>query len=60
MYDEEVPLNVLHDNPLNKEKIMVFNNRKPQWVEHLGGYMLNFRGRVQTASIKNFILESDV
>lgn len=29
-------------------------------MENLGGYMLNFRGRVECASIKNFILEESV
>ena len=57
MYEEEVPLHTLFESHQNKSKILAYSNRKPQWIEHLGGYMLNFRGRVQTASIKNFILE---
>ena len=33
------------------------NNRKPEWNEHIKGFMLNFGGRVKKPSIKNFILE---
>jgi hypothetical protein len=57
MYEDEIPLNQLYENPQNRDKIWVFRNRKPKWIESLGGYMLNFKGRVEVASIKNFILE---
>ena len=57
MYDDEVPLSTLFESVINRDKIRMYNNRQPQWVEQLGGYMLNFRGRVEVASIKNFILE---
>ena len=33
------------------------HNRQPVWVNEIGGYMLNFRGRVEKPSIKNFIME---
>ncbi len=57
IYEEEIPLNVLADYPENKEKIRVLRNRQPVWMREIGGYMLNFRGRVERPSIKNFILE---
>lgn len=59
MYEDEINLSQLFEYPENKDKIATFGNRKPQWVEHLGGYMLNFKGRVEAASIKNFILEKE-
>ena len=55
--EEEVPLNELYCSPTNKEKIIFLNNRKPEWNESAGGYMLNFRGRAKKASIKNFIID---
>ena len=57
MYDEEIPLNILYDKEDNKEKIRLLKNRAPVWVKEISGYMLNFRGRVEKPSIKNFILE---
>ena len=57
MYEDEIPLHTLFESPQNKSKILAYSNRKPQWIEHLGGHMLNFRGRVQTASSKNFMLQ---
>jgi hypothetical protein len=59
MYEDEIPLNNLYESPENRDKIAIYGNRKPQWVENLGGYMLNFKGRVEKASIKNFILEEN-
>jgi hypothetical protein len=35
----------------------IYSNKKPVWSEQAGGFMLNFRGRVPCASIKNFILD---
>jgi tubby and related proteins len=60
MYDEEVSLAQLFEHPENRDKIDMLHNRKPKWIEQLGGYMLNFKGRVEVASIKNFILEDQV
>ena len=31
-------------------------NKQPRWNEQVGAYVLNFNGRVTTASIKNFQL----
>lgn len=41
----------------NKGKIFKFRNRKAVFSEAVKGYILNFGGRVQKASSKNFILE---
>jgi len=46
MYEDEIPLNQLYENHQNRDKIVVFKNRRPKWIESLGGYMLNFKGRV--------------
>lgn len=39
----------------------MLHNRQPVWIKEIngnsGGYMLNFKGRVERPSIKNFILE---
>jgi hypothetical protein len=35
----------------------IYSNRKPVWNDKAGGFMLNFKGRVPCASIKNFILD---
>ena len=35
----------------------IYRNKKPVWSDQLGSFMLNFKGRVPCASIKNFILE---
>lgn len=59
MYEEEVSLCSLYEHPENRNKIVIYHNRKPQWMENMGGYMLNFKGRVECASIKNFILEAE-
>ena len=52
----EVGLDILYEQHPNSDKIMVFRNRKPVYSEALKGYILNFSGRVQQPSIKNFIL----
>lgn len=41
----------------NKDKIFKFRNRKPVYSEAINGFILNFGGRVQKASDKNYILE---
>lgn len=53
---EEVGLDVLYKIEENKSKIFHFKNRKPVYSEAVQGYILNFGGRVQKASVKNFIL----
>ena len=50
-------MNTLYDYPQNKPRIRVMHNRQPVWVNEIGGYMLNFRGRVEKPSIKNCIME---
>lgn len=37
----------------------VLSNKKPEWNDRVGGYMLNFKGRAKKASIKNFIIEDE-
>lgn len=54
---KEIGLDILYQNELNKGKIMRLMNRKPVYSEAFKGYILNFSGRVQKPSIKNFILE---
>ena len=39
--------------------ISVFHNKKPVWNDSLGAYVLNFNGRVEQASVKNFQLVDD-
>ena len=34
----------------------VFKNKKPVWNDTIGAYVLNFNGRVEQASVKNFQL----
>lgn len=55
MYGEEVPLSDLYEFPENREKIEHYCNRKPTLEK--GGYRLDFRGRAECKSIKNFIVE---
>ena len=40
----------------NNMGISMFKNKKPVWNENLGAYVLNFNGRVEKASVKNFQL----
>ena len=39
-----------------RELIMSFINKPPEWKEQLQAYVLNFNGRVEKASVKNFQL----
>jgi tubby-related protein 1 len=39
-----------------KEEISYLINKPPRWNETIGGYVLNFHGRVTMASVKNFQL----
>jgi hypothetical protein len=58
MYGEEIPLNQLYDFPENRSKIEKYCNRKPTFNREEGVYTLNFGGKAECRSIKNFILES--
>jgi type II restriction/modification system DNA methylase subunit YeeA len=58
MYGEEVPLNELYKFHENRTKIDKYSNRKPLFSEEDGAYTLNFGGKAECRSIKNFILES--
>jgi hypothetical protein len=40
----------------NKEMMLVFSNKEPKWNETVQAYVLNFNGRVDQASVKNFQL----
>lgn len=44
--EEEIPLHTLYEAPENRDKIRELHNRQPVWMSEIGGYMLNFRGRV--------------
>lgn len=57
-YGEEISLNVLYQYIDNKEKIRILHNRQPKRNEKVGGYEpLEFRGKAECISVKNFILE---
>jgi hypothetical protein len=53
-------LDKLYEFEENKGKIFKFSNRKPVFSAAIEGYILNFGGRIQLASIKNFILEDTI
>jgi len=38
------------------DNIWVFKNKEPRWNDRLSAYVLNFKGRVNQPSIKNFQL----
>ena len=59
LYEQQIPLHELFKANANKDKIMILHNRKPIWMANINHYMLDFKGRVQKASIKNFILEEE-
>ena len=49
----------------NYQQLIFLKNRPPQWNAQLNCYVLNFKGRVTMASVKNFqlvkpTLENDV
>jgi len=39
-----------------KENYIILKNKDPKWNEVMNAYVLNFRGRVNEPSIKNFQL----
>ncbi|KAL6053700.1 hypothetical protein STEG23_018933 [Scotinomys teguina] len=39
---------------LQRPGLLLLQNKAPSWSEESGGYVLNFRGRVTRASVKNF------
>ena len=39
-----------------KDMMLVFHNKEPKWNEAVQAYVLNFNGRVDQASVKNFQL----
>jgi len=45
----------------NQSNILTFKNKEPYYNDKLQAYVLNFKGRVQEPSIKNFqlVLETD-
>ncbi|KAJ3342450.1 hypothetical protein HDU93_002208 [Gonapodya sp. JEL0774] len=43
----------------NDSDILVLHNKSPQWNEETQSYVLNFNGRVQLASVKNFQVVSE-
>ena len=57
---EELGLDSLFKLEANKGKIFQFVNRKPIYSKAIDGYILNFGGRVQQPSVKNFILEDAI
>lgn len=58
MYCEEVPLSELFKFPENRAKIDKYCNRKPVFSADSGTYTLDFGGKAERRSVKNFILES--
>ena len=52
----ECSLDKLYEIAKNKSKINVFKNRKPKWCQKIEGYIMDFGGRVEKPSVKNFIL----
>jgi tubby-related protein 1 len=42
----------------NSKELSYYINKPPKWNESIGGYVLNFHGRVTIASVKNFQLVS--
>jgi tubby-related protein 1 len=40
----------------SREEVSCYINKPPRWNESIGGYVLNFGGRVTMASVKNFQL----
>jgi tubby-related protein 1 len=40
------------------DSMLWYVNKKPQWNEQVGAFVLNFGGRVTVASVKNFQLVS--
>ena len=54
--EEEPGYHELFYKEINRDKIAVYHNRKPVFNSVLGGYVLDFSGRVSQSSIKNFIL----
>ena len=53
--DSENLINAYKANE-RKEDMMILENKKPSWDESLRAYVLNFKGRVTVASVKNFQL----
>ena len=43
----------------SNENIMFFFNKPPKWNEQVQAFVLNFNGRVDKASVKNFQLIDD-
>lgn len=50
-------LETLYNIEENRKSIHLFRSRKPQWIQQKREYFLNFRGKINEASIRNFILE---
>lgn len=57
MYGEEIPLSELYKD--NREKIERYVNRKATFNRDKQVYTLNFKGKAECSSIKNFILEDE-
>ena len=50
-------LGILKDLSFNKiENLMTYVNRQPKWNDVVQAYVLNFYGRVDKPSVKNFQL----
>ncbi len=53
----EKGLDELYRVPVNRQYISFFRNKKPEYCEKLGAFLLNFSGRVTEGSVKNFLVE---
>lgn len=43
-----------------QRRVHVLRSKEAEWSKELGGYTLDFKGRVKEASVKNFVLTSDL
>lgn len=57
MYQDEMPLSELYRYHENRHKIEKYSNRKPVLNTEDGSYRLDFGGKAECKSVKNFILE---
>jgi tubby-related protein 1 len=44
------------DSELYRSSVLRFINKPPDWDDNLQAYVLNFKGRVTKASVKNFLM----
>ena len=57
--DEEMLTCFKHRIQPAVSRLYILQNKKPQWSDQIGAYVLNFNGRVTMASVKNFQLTEE-